>query len=384
MKILCIVGFNSVDSNTLMNTTIFYGLKRNGYILNLVTLKPEKISKTYHSKIQQYFDRIFYINDRRKINKRIQNSIVRMPYLLWINIVRDWFIKPYNKEELDIEDKTYDLILSFVPPSLSAFLANDIIKKNRLDKLKHIQYWSDPLSIGMCDDINKIPIKRVLHRMVETRLLKYATEIIYCTPKLCELQKQLYPQYAKKMRWTDVSFIERKSSNYMCNLDGKIKIGYFGAFQKKVRNIIPLLLSMPSFPEIQFVVRGDTDIDISNYLSSNLDILLGRVPYEDIAKLENECDILVCLGNIQGVQIPGKTFYYTNMNKPIIYIGDGYHNSSISGYIKQFNRHIICSNNEDSIRQAISEAIAVLPNFSLIIPERMKPEIVAKRIVLNQ
>ncbi len=383
MDILCILGStDGSESNTLLNTTIFYGLKKKGYNLDLITLRKNE-SESFDVKLSHYFDNVFLIKDNRREYKRIKNNkYLWLPFHIWTNIVKVAMYRPYNKKELKgIVNKEYDLVLAFCPPPLSAFFARDIIKLNNLQDVRYIQYWSDPLSIGMCDDITKIPVKRIFHKIVEKNALKDAKEIVYCSKCLCEMQQELYPQYSAKMRWSDVSYIEREPIKNKEKIGDKIKIGYFGAFQRRVRNIFPLMECAGEMSDLEFVIRGDTDVDINIDRFSNIDVKLGRRPYTEISALENECDILICLGNIKGVQIPGKVFYYTNLNKPIIYIGDGFHNERIKQYLAEFERYIICDNNRDSIKQAICKAVEILPGYSVVIHDRLKPENAAEEIV---
>ena len=104
------------------------------------------------------------------------------------------------------------------------------------------------------------------------------------------MEQKLHPAFAKKMTWSDVSYIERSPIPHVQN--NQISVGLFGAYQKRVRNITPLLNTLHYFPEIKFILRGDSDISIDPAHYPNLDIETGRRPAEEIEILENKCDIL--------------------------------------------------------------------------------------------
>jgi len=276
----------------------------------------------------------------------------------------------------------YDIILTLCPPTDSPVLTRKLIRKNKkLQNTRWIQYWSDPVTISMLDMDNKLPLKRYLHRFIERMALRNADEIIYCTPLLCESQKNIHPKISHKMRWVDVGYVSQYSD---CPKNGKssskvMNIGYYGNYNESVRNIVPLFKAMSKVESGILSVCGDTNIDNINY--RNVNALTGRLPYSKVKELEMSSDILICLCNISGVQIPGKIFYYASYSKPIVVILDGYHQEEINKYLAEFNRYILCKNNEVSIVGAIKKAIEMIPTFSSILPERLKPEKVAESIL---
>ncbi|HNW36650.1 MAG TPA: hypothetical protein PKM25_17055, partial [Candidatus Ozemobacteraceae bacterium] len=91
------------------------------------------------------------------------------------------------------------------------------------------------------------------------------------------------------------------------------------------------------------------------------------------------------LGGLAGVTHPaGKTFYYVNYDKPIVYIGDGVHRDYFAEYLNGFEgRFIICNNTVESIVEGINNAIAILPHFSLRIPARLEPKAIVRRLLEN-
>jgi hypothetical protein len=371
MKILCIDQILG-GSRGLMNNSIFYALKENGYEIDLIGLF-EKTDYNTIIRYKKYFENTWFI----KVKEHGNNNKIA----ICKNLIMDLFLPHNGKNELKKIKKTnYDVIISFMP-SVRIYKITKQIKKI-IPEVKYIQFYSDSITMSMCGSKNDIKKKRMIDKYIENKMLNIADDIVYYSPLLCDLAKQVFPAYSDKMRWVDIVYydvkIEEKSNNDV------IKVGYFGSFESSIRNIKPFLEAIKSFSNEQFIVRGETDIDVSEYQYSNLDIIQGRQDYDKISKLENQCDILISIGNIKGNQIPGKTYYYMMLHKPIIYIGDGSCNDAIVKYIKEMNRFIICENNSVSIGQAINIAIKQMNNFSYNIPQRMTAKNVGKKIIYGR
>lgn len=276
----------------------------------------------------------------------------------------------------------YDKILSFSPPPINGLFASDLRILNGMQDVPLVQFWTDPLSLGRCDSIAEIPRSRFMHLYLEGKILSKADRVIWGYKLLCETEQQLHPEFADKMGWTHVSYVEHPQAGGRPHNE-RITIGLFGAYQRRVRNVQPLLAAMRSFPDVQFVIRGDADFEIDASRYPNLDVLPGRRPADEIERLEAKCDILLSLAGLSGVTQPaGKTFYYASYDKPIVHIGDGANREYFASYLCSFgDRWIICENTPESIVKGIREAIDALPAFELHIPACMDPAAIARSIV---
>lgn len=397
INILCVTTSKdtlSINTSTMvLNKTIIEGLSKLGYKIDLVTLDFYGDKDITNNKMINMLNDIFLMKVKR-VEQVCKSGVIdnRKNYFITIksklysfihSTLKDIISPNYYKKDLKkiLCDEQYDLILTLCPPASSPFLTRYLIKYNKnLKGIKWIQYWSDSITASLLDFETKIPRKRYLHKIIEDRCFRKADEIVYCTPLLCEIQKKIHPQHANKMRWVDVGYVSeyyREKSNKDKN--NIISVGYFGAYQKKIRNILPLLRTIGKIKNLRLDVYGDTDLKDLKY--NNVKVSLGRIPYEDIKKLEQDSDILVCICNRSGVQIPGKIFYYASYNKPIIVILDGKYKEQIYEYLSGLNRYILCANDEESIVEAINKAISVFTNYNVEIPERLKPDIVAKSII---
>jgi len=385
--ILCVYATRQIDSNLFMSSTIFHGLQLCGYKVDMLFAGYRDVCKVFSDRYAKYFDKVSYFVLSESRLKRLCNKSekTKLIYSYIIHFIKDWLFLPKSIRKVKLSlDSDYDVILSFIPPAISGYWSQFIRKKNHLNSVPLIQFWTDPLSLGRCNDFSSIPKHRFIHKIVERQLLSYSDKSVFCYPLLCEMEQKLHPKFSNKMTWSDVGYTEHlfATRNSSTNISGRVKIGLFGNYQSKVRNIFPLLDAISKIPEVLFIIRGDSDIHIDGSLFSNLDIIEGRRPVSEIEQLEAECNILICLGGKSGITHPaGKVFYYANYPKPIVYIGDGVHNEYFKNYLSGFNRYIICDNNTDSIIDGIHQAITSLPSFVLELDKRLEPSEIARKIV---
>jgi hypothetical protein len=272
-------------------------------------------------------------------------------------------------------------VLSFVPPYVSGRLGADVCSICREKyQIELIQFWTDPLSVGGISRVSDIPLRRMIHVYDEYRLLKVADKVVFNFPLLYDLERELHPRFAHKMSWTDVGYVEHETDEYIPRNE-RITVGLFGAYQKKVRNIEPFLAAVKKLPNLKFVLRGDSDVVVNPASYPNLDVKSGRQPVSEIEALEANCDILISLNAHSGMMPPGKTFYYASYAKPIVYIADGERQDYLMEYMEGLGRYVVCRNNVDSIVKGIKQAVAILTGFQRNIPERMRLDVIARKIV---
>lgn len=382
-RVLCVYATRQIDSNLFMSGTLFNGLKKCGYEVDVVFMGPRGVVDTFQTKYGHFFRQVFEVVISEGWWKRfLKSERLRVLYSFYLHFFKDGFIRPYWRSQLpNLRSHGYRHVISFVPPPMSGLFAHDLLAMNNLQHIPLIQFWTDPLSLGRCNDIGEIPVWRYFHKKLERRILSYADRAVFCFPLLCEMEQRLHPEYAGKMAWSDVSYVEHPLDKGKPR-NRQITIGLFGAYQRRVRNIEPLLTSFSSFPQVRFIIRGDSDVEINPSDYPNLDIRPGRLPSAEVEQLEAQCDILLSLGALAGITPPGKTFYYANYDKPIVYISDGVHQDYFVKYLNGFEgRFITCNNTVESIVEGINNAITILPHFTLKIPERMEPEAIVRRLL---
>lgn len=205
--------------------------------------------------------------------------------------------------------------------------------------------------------------------------------MVFCYPLLMAMEARLHPEAANKMSWSDVSFLPHE--NQSAHNNKRPLIGLFGAYQKHVRNIAPLLEAIRELPEFDFIIRGDGELPFDISKIKNLDLKSGRISLKEVESLEDKCDVLLSLAGKSGITHPaGKTFYYADYRKPIVHIGDGRHSVYFKGYLDGFDeRFIHCFNNKKEIKETICDAVKNCENFMLRIPTRMDAAVIANKIL---
>lgn len=382
--ILCVYATRQIDSNLFMASTIFNGLKQAGYRVDIVFMGYREVIDVFKERYGHYFHEIYEVVIKKGwIVRHLKSDRSKLLYSFYLHFCKDAFVRPYDKWGIKRTFTVhYDRIVSFIPPPVSGLLASDVRKINGLENIPLVQFWTDPLSLGRCDSIADIPRSRFMHLYLERKILSKADKVFFGYKLLCETEQKLHPRFAFKMGWTHISYVEHPLGTERVHNE-KVTIGLFGAYQRRVRNIEPLLNAIVHFPDVQFIIRGDADFEIDASCYPNLDVEPGRKTADEIERLEAKCDILLSLAGLSGVTQPaGKTFYYANYDKPIVHIGDGANKEYFANYLKSFNnRWIICENDSNSIIQGIREAIETLPSFKLCIPDCVNPATIARGIV---
>lgn len=381
-RVLCTYVTRRIDSNLLMAGTIFQGLKDAGYHTDMIFCGTKDVCEIFSKRYSGLFNSVKYIEIKPLCVGSLTRKGRRLALLsnFWTEYVKDAFCRPYSIREVrNLVDGKYDVVLSFVPIFASARLGFDVAKKCLKD-VRLVQFWTDPLALGGCKDAKSIPKRRILHLLEERRALAYADDVVFCYPLLMELEQAAHPKYAGKMRWSDVGYIKHERDDFVPR-NKIVTVGLFGAYQRKVRNIEPLLSVMASFPDVKFVIRGDADFEIDAARYPNLDVKTGRIPVEEVEALEAQCDILISLSGRYTVMPPGKTFYYASYNKPILAIVDGPRADFMLEYLNGLGRYVCCRNDAHSLAEGLRRAIKSLANYEREIPVRMQLASIARNLV---
>ena len=366
MKKILYVTSNPLEYNSsanLRNTAIIKGLIENDYEVSICYLNLN------HKK--QYLDsgfpelnikkRYFLPNDYKKEEEKkittndkkdIRTKIINIIKSIILKFTREFSIYDFNKIYIQknnwrIFDDKFDYIISSSDPKSAHLLAEKIIKQNPNIAQKWIQYWGDPFS----DDINfKSSYLKKRAKKEEKRLLKMANKIVYVSPFTLDKQQKLFPTEQNKMTFVPIPYISKIN---MENPKNKVyTIGYFGDYYTKNRNIDNLIKYIVKYNKNNLIIAGGTDYIIPQ--NDNIESY-GRLPYNEIKELETKVDLLVCLCNSSGTQIPGKIYHYSATNKPILIILDGENAKEMKHYFEKYNRFYICENDVEKINKTIEQ-----------------------------
>lgn len=346
-----------LDSNSsaaIRNRAMIEGLIQSGYEAYTLTRKPSS-EINIHNLEQYYFKNTslaFSIAHKIKNNKSIfwKLRLILAKIISSINIFDNQRILLKGLHNINFVNVDFDFIISSSDSKVSHIIAERLIKNKAINTKQWIQYWGDPFYL----DINKTTIlPKILIKKEEQRILRKADYIFYTSPFTLEEQKRLYKEESDKMFFIPTPYLKERIYSPVYNK--KSIIGYYGSYQKKDRNILPLYNVAKKMKHLNFQFIGSTDLTLEN--DSNI-CVLDRVKYSKILEYEEKCDILVCLANRESSsQIPGKLYHYAATNKPILLIYE-HGKSEVAEYFKQFNRYYICENSEQAIKSELNNIIS--------------------------
>lgn len=240
----------------------------------------------------------------------------------------------------------FDILLSFSDPMPAHMIARYCKQHN--SKLRYIQQWGDPLAT---DTISKTALPVWIRKWIEGILLKPADKVCYVSPFTWEEQKKLFPKHADKM-----IFLPTPSLAYKEKADSseKLCLGYFGSYYSVARDIRPFYEAAKRNPDVDFLIVGDSDLSLE---SKDHITILQRIPLEELNLYMQKTNVIVCLMNSKGNQIPGKVYHDASSHKDILFIKDGEYGDAIQAFFEKYNHYTFADNTVDSIDATIKRYI---------------------------
>ncbi|WP_138205975.1 glycosyltransferase [Haloimpatiens lingqiaonensis] len=285
--------------------------------------------------------------------------------------LHDNTIRLVNNADISIlNGKKYDLVISTSDPKTSHMFTERLIKQGLRYNI-WLQHWGDPLSIDITKE-NIYPKSYIMFK--EKQIISCSDLIVYVSPLTEKIQGTLFPKYKNKMFFIPLPYDKEKL--YKKTKNKKFTIGYFGDYNSKSRNIMPLYNFCVQNSNYNLIIAGSTDLSLIE--KENIKIL-PRIRQDQINELEEKCDILACICNKSGTQIPGKLYYYSGTNKPIMTILDGEYKEEIKNYLLKYNRFNICENNSKSISETISELSKINSTYEPCID--FSPKEIARKLL---
>jgi hypothetical protein len=264
----------------------------------------------------------------------------------------------------------YDLVISCSDPKSSHLLAKRFVKLYPTYYGKWIQFWGDPMTI---DITRKSKLPTVFVKQVEKSIIRASDAVVYVSPMTLEAQQKMFPNFVRKLHFIPLAYTEAK--RYRKSVKREVaKVGYFGSYPSKFRDIFPLYNAAKELP-IELNIVGDSDLILP---PTNTIKLESRISFRKVEEYEGDTDILVCICNRIGTQIPGKLYYYAGTDKPILIILDG-EADRLRAYLEKFERFEFCNNSVDEIKQAIQRMLQ-MPKAYLPQPD-FSPKAVANQFI---
>lgn len=268
-----------------------------------------------------------------KLYKKVDIFGASIQYLKYTHLILD-----------EVKKEKPDILLTFSDPMTSHIIG----RKCRKYVSKYVQQWGDPLAT---DTISKVGLPVWLRKIIEKSLIKKADRVCYVSPFTCDEQKKLYKKFANKMIFLPTPCIEYQ--NIKNKKHDKLKIGYFGSYNLIARDIRPLYEAVSKNKNIELFLIGNSDLNLK--AKENISVI-DRIPQSKLDEYLYEMDVLVCVLNSKGNQIPGKIYHYGGSYKEILVVKDGEYGNEIEKYFSKFEHYTFVDNDEKKI-------CAVLDNY---------------------
>lgn len=267
-----------------------------------------------------------------------------------------------------VPDEYYDIVISTSDPKSSHLFVARLLRKIRYGRW--IQHWGDPL---LGDITRNFWWPKWLIRLYEWNLLRKADKIVYVTPFTCSAQKREHPKMANRMVFiplpADMCFTKTDPSS------GVLRVAYLGDFNPSFRNLQPLYDACKEMDGISLTIAGHGP----EYPSLPNIKVLPRIAQDQALKIESEADVLFCVCNKRGTQIPGKILYKTSSDKHIVVAVEHESYDQMFQYLESYKRFFICDNTPESIVNAL-ESVRLRPH-EYSTPDRLLPVNVAMEII---
>lgn len=381
MRILLIKmsPIDGLNSSTLRTLALANGFIKLGHEVHYLTvplsgchvlnesdsvINKVNVIRTAHNNIYES------LTSKAKNRNSLKSIIIKLLRTMYHKLsIYDYTYKIAKQINIDIlNNKNFDLIISSSDPKTSHIAAKSLITQG-VKYNKWIQYWGDPLTN---DITNKTIYPKWILRILELNLFKSADKVVYVSPFTYKQQIKDFPKQANKMMWLPIPYIEKKNYNRTSN--EVFTIGYFGAYMSRVRNILPLYEACKKLNDaVHLNIVGDSDVALMDM--DNIKIY----PRSNVDEFEKKADLLVCMLNSSGTQIPGKIYHYAATNKPILVLLDGDNIEEMKKYLESFNRYILCLNKKEEIVETITKLIKETQSYSPC--EQMDPAFIASRII---
>jgi len=314
--------------------------KRGNEITVLTGTVPEELKKKYEV---LYFGNKQFSSNINKVRKDSQDSsnnflkkiiysILKTIYRFlfktfsWPDYAMFWAFTIF-KNRKRIENK-FDIIISVSLPFTSHLCAYILQKRISADWYMDI---GDPFSLKNNSPENNRIIYSYLNKYYEKKFYQNASKIIFTHDEVAELhQNKFNIDRTKIVIGYPIALLDEKRIKNSLTFDYEdtpLKIGYFGAFTKSVREpnnyIISIANSLDDEIKHEWYINKESKkyfTSIKNISSHQfLDILPREVALEVMV---SKMHVLLSIGNFNKYQMPSKVIEYISLGKPVLHFAE--------------------------------------------------------------
>ena len=313
---------------------------RGNEITVLTGTVPEELKKNYEV---LYFGNKQFSSNINKVRKDSQDSsnnflkkiiysILKTIYRFlfktfsWPDYAMFWAFTIF-KNRKRIENK-FDIIISVSLPFTSHLCAYILQKRISADWYMDI---GDPFSLKNNSPENNRIIYSYLNKYYEKKFYQNASKIIFTHDEVAELhQNKFNIDRTKIVIGYPIALLDEKRIKNSLTFDYEdtpLKIGYFGAFTKSVREpnnyIISIANSLNDEIKHEWYINKESKkyfTSIKNISSHQfLDILPREIALEVMV---SKMHVLLSIGNFNKYQMPSKVIEYISLGKPVLHFAE--------------------------------------------------------------
>ena len=315
---------------------------------------PENIEKNYD--VIYFGNKKFSSNIRRvrqesndstnSLFKKNIYSILKKIYRFlfktfsWPDYAMFWAVTIFRNRKR-INDN-YDIIISVSLPFTSHLCAYILKKRIHADWYMDI---GDPFTLKINSPENNKIIYSFLNKIYERKFYKIASKIIFTHKEVAELHENKFNiDKSKIVIGYPIASVNEQNLNIASNYNYKvtpIKIGYFGAFTKSVRepnNYINNIVN-PFFEDVEhkWYINQESKKYFAPIKKTSLHKFIDIVQRKEALKIMvNEIHILLSIGNLNKYQMPSKVIEYLSLGKPVLHYAE-IEDDPIYNFEKLFN-----------------------------------------------
>ena len=267
-----------------------------------------------------------------------------------------------------IPDEFFDVVISTSDPKSSHVFTSRLLRHVRYGRW--IQHWGDPL----LDDITRnFWWPRWCVKMYERNILRKPDKVVYVTPFTCEAQCSAYPKMAHI--FTYIPLPADMCVTATVPRMGKMHVAYLGDYHPGFRNLRPLYNACAGLDFVSLTIAGHGP----KYPTLPSIKVLPRIPQDQALEIENDADVIFCVCNMRGTQIPGKILYKASSDKHILIAVEKELHDEMRAFFESFGRFEVCDNTSRSIAKAL-QTLRNRPH-DYVTPECLLPVNIASQIL---
>lgn len=277
----------------------------------------------------RYYSTWYEINDKKDYKRiRLMQHVFRLRgalYGLFWPLMSLTHLNRYKNKLMKILKQCNDeeIIIVGVYKSLEAALAVAQVKK-KCRRAKYILYTLDAISGSNIPPIfgSKSIAKNSISRWEHILFDAYDAIFLMNSHKRTYLNEK-YRKYHGKMRFVDIPLLDISNNFMTSNVESEIKhLVFTGSMSKRTADPSYFLSLINEFQDsniiIDFYGKIFDDEILKAINNCPCAIYHGLLPYDNVAKIQNEAYALLNFGNFTPCGIPCKIFEYFSTGKPII------------------------------------------------------------------